>query len=345
MLNVGVVGATGYTGLELVRLLLGHVDVNLTVVTSDAEQGKRIDSIFPALRNRCDLEFAAHDSPQLASCDFVFFATPHATSMSRIPALLDEGCRVIDLSADFRIKDAAVWQDWYGIEHACPERLDKAVYGLPELYREDIKSASLVANPGCYPTAVALGLLPALVNGLINSDNIIVDAKSGVSGAGRKAAVASLHAEVSESFKAYGVSGHRHLPEILQTLRAASDDSSLNLTFVPHLLPMNRGILATIYVESVKHGAGFQEAYVDFFKTEPFVDVLPAASHPETRVVRGTNQCQIAIHDNIKESRNIVIISTIDNLVKGAAGQAIQNMNLMAGFAETSGLSALGLVP
>ena len=344
MISVGIVGATGYTGLELIRLLSLHPEVDLTVVTSNSETGKPVADVFPNLRSHCSLKFAPHEAPELAQCQLVFFATPHATAMRQVPGLLKSGCKVIDLSADFRLKDAQSWQQWYGVEHAAPALLETAVYGLPELNRETIKTASLIANPGCYPTAISLALLPLVQNGSINLADIIADAKSGVSGAGRKAAIAGLHAEVAESFKAYSVSGHRHLPEIVQTLTQAAGQN-VALTFIPHLVPMNRGILATVYAHPSDSGTNWQQLFETYYQQEPFVEVLPAGAHPATRDVRGTNQCQIAVHTGIADSQRLVVLATIDNLVKGAAGQAIQNMNLMFDFDETLGLTVPGLAP
>ncbi len=344
MINVGIVGATGYTGVELLRLLSAHKGVAVKVVTSNSEKGKAVADVFPNLRSIIDLKFVEHDSKQLNTCDLVFFATPHATAMHYVPGLLAQGCKVIDLSADFRIKDIQVWEHWYQVKHTCPDLLQSAVYGLPELNRAEIKSASLIANPGCYPTAIILALLPALKNGLINHD-IIADAKSGVSGAGRKAVLASQFSEVAESFKAYSASGHRHLPEIIQTLNFAQVDSEVNFTFVPHLVPMNRGMFATIYVIPKEQKINMQKYYDDFYTDEPFVDVMPEGSHPETRSVKASNTCRIALHPAKNESQPTVILSVIDNLVKGAAGQAIQNMNLMFEQDETEALEAPGLVP
>lgn len=347
MISVGVVGATGYTGVELLRLLSLHPEVDLKVATSNSEKGKRIVDVFPSLRSHFDLEFEEHDTEKLNSCDLVFFATPHATAMHYASGLLDQGCKIIDLSADFRLKDAIEWQQWYEEGHACPELLETAVYGLPELNREHIANAKLVANPGCYPTAITLALLPAIKHGLIDTKNIIADAKSGISGAGRKAALASQYSEVSDSFKAYSVSGHRHLPEIVQTLNVASgtNNAAVNLAFVPHLVPMNRGIFATIYVKPLNNSVAMQKLYTDFYNQERFVDVMPEGSHPETRSVRATNYCQIALHSGKEDSGTTVILSVIDNLVKGAAGQAIQNMNIMFDFAEETGLIMPGLAP
>jgi N-acetyl-gamma-glutamyl-phosphate reductase len=345
MISVGIVGATGYTGVELLRLLSVHAGVEVKVATSNSEKGKAVIDVFPSLRSTVDLEFVAHDSDQLHSCDLVFFATPHATAMYHVPKLLEQGCKIIDLSADFRIKSTDVWEHWYQVKHACPELLESAVYGLPELNREQIKGANLVANPGCYPTAITLALLPSIKNGLINVQDIIADAKSGVSGAGRKAALASQFSEVAESFKAYNVSGHRHLPEISQTLNYVQQDNNVNLTFVPHLVPMNRGIFATVYVKPTNKSVNMQKQYTDFYAQEKFVDVMPERAHPDTRSVRATNTCRIAVHPGSSESQPTVILSVIDNLVKGAAGQAIQNMNLMFGLDEGTGLRTPGLVP
>ncbi len=345
MISVGVVGATGYTGVELLRLLSTHEAVELKVATSNSEKGKAIIEVFPSLRSHIDLEFVDHDSDQLNSCDLVFFATPHATAMHYVPKLLDHGCKVIDLSADFRINKPEIWEHWYQEKHSCPELLETAVYGLTELNREKIRNANLIANPGCYPTAITLALLPAIKNGLIDTGDIIADAKSGVSGAGRKAALATQFSEVSESFKAYGVSGHRHLPEITQTLNNVLDENEVNLTFVPHLVPMNRGIHATVYVKPIDHTVAIQKHYTEFYTQEMFVDVMPEGSYPDTCSVRTTNLCRISVHPGNSGRRSVVILSVIDNLVKGAAGQAVQNMNLMFGLEEETGLVSPGLIP
>lgn len=345
MISVGVVGATGYTGIELLRLLSTHETVEIKVATSNSEKGKAVTDVFPSLRSHIDLEFVEHDSDQLNSCDLVFFATPHTTAMHYVPKLLDKGCRIIDLSADFRIKIPEIWEHWYKEKHSCPELLQTAVYGLPELNREQIRDANLIANPGCYPTAITLALLPAIKNGLIDTGDIIADAKSGVSGAGRKAALATQFSEVSESFKAYGVSGHRHLPEMTQILNNIHQENDVNLTFVPHLVPMNRGIHATVYVKPIDRTVSMQNHYTEFYAHEKFVDVMPEGSHPDTSSVRTTNLCRISVHSGNSDSRPVVILSVIDNLVKGAAGQAIQNMNIMFGLKEEMGLVSPGLIP
>jgi N-acetyl-gamma-glutamyl-phosphate reductase len=339
----GIVGATGYTGVELLRLLAGHPGVEIRCVTSRAEAGRPVTELFPSLRGALDLQFREPDVDTLGGCDIVFFATPNGTAMGMVPRLLEAGVRVIDLAADFRLRDARQWAQWYGMAHACPELLDEAVYGLPEMNRERIRGARLVANPGCYPTAVTLGLLPLVERGLAEPARLIADTKSGVSGAGRKAQVSGLLAEAADSLKAYGVGGHRHLPEIRQQLAEAAGEA-VGLTFVPHLTPMIRGIHATLYAIVADQDADLQTLYQSRYAGEPFVDVLPAGMHPETRSVRGANTCRIAVH-RPQGGDTVVVLSVIDNLVKGAAGQAVQNLNLMFGFEETAGLSRVGLVP
>ncbi len=343
MIQAGIVGGTGYTGVELLRLLIPHTDVEVTVVTSRADAGKRVDTIYPSLRGYCDLCFSAPNIDTLAECDVVFFATPNGTAMTMAEALLARGVKVIDLSADFRLKDVDEWRQWYGMEHVCPDLVAEAVYGLPEVNRETIKTARLIACPGCYPTAVQLGFLPLLKHQLINQDTLIADVKSGVSGAGRKAQLSSLMSESGESFKSYAVAGHRHLPEIRQGLQIQSQQA-VQLTFVPHLTPMIRGIHATLYGTLLDSGKNLQKIFEDFYQNEAFVDVLPEGSMADTRNVRGTNRCQIAIH-RPQNASTVVVLSVIDNLVKGAAGQAIQNMNLMFNLDETSGLTQPALYP
>ena len=341
-INVGVVGGTGYTGIELLRLLAMHPHVHLSVITSRAEAGRAVSDLFPSLRGHLDLVFSAPDDRLLQQCDLVFYATPNGVAMQSVVSLLENNVRVIDLAADFRLKNPAQWEQWYQQTHACPEVLEQAVYGLPEVNRALIKGAQLVANPGCYPTAVQLGLLPLLEKGLIQTDRIIADCKSGVSGAGRKASIGTALAEVSESISAYSVSGHRHLPEITQGLMAAAG-TSVGLTFVPHLTPMIRGIHATIYA-SARTDVDFQALYESRYKDEAFVDIMSPGSHPDTRNVKGTNTCRIAIHQP-QQGDTLVILSVIDNLVKGAAGQAVQNLNIMFGLDETVGLNHIALVP
>ncbi|MDX1696752.1 MAG: N-acetyl-gamma-glutamyl-phosphate reductase [Thiohalobacterales bacterium] len=343
MIKVGVVGGTGYTGVELLRLLVAHPDAELAVITSRSEAGRAVAELFPNLRGSCTLEFSVPDTTQLGQCDLVFFATPNGTAMTMVPELLKAGVRVIDLAADFRLARAADWEQWYGMPHACPEFLEEAVYGLTEVNREAVAGARLVANPGCYPTAVQLGLVPLLEAGIIDTGHIIADAKSGVSGAGRKAVTGTLLCEASENFKAYGVAGHRHLPEIRQGLEGVAQ-GPVGLTFVPHLTPMIRGIHATLYARLEAGDRDLQALFESRYRDEPFVDVLPAGSHPETRTVRGANHCRIAVH-RPQDADTVVVLSVIDNLVKGAAGQAVQNMNVMFGLTESTGLAGVALLP
>jgi N-acetyl-gamma-glutamyl-phosphate reductase len=342
MIKLGIVGGTGYTGVELMRLLARHPAACVQVITSRSEAGKPVAELFPNLRGMVDLVFVAPQVDSYRECDLVFFATPNTTAMSQAEELLAAGIRVIDLAADFRIKDIPTWEQWYGATHACPALVEDAVYGLPELNREAIKKARLVANPGCYPTSVTLALLPLLANGMIDPKSIIADCKSGTSGAGRKASVGTAFCEVTESVKAYGVDGHRHLPEIREVLQTV--DSNADLVFTPHLMPIIRGIHATVYADAIGSADRVQAVFEDYYRDEPFVDVMPAGSHPETRSVRGANVCRIAVH-HLAAANKYVVLSVEDNLVKGAAGQAIQNMNLMFGLDETAGLEAPGMMP
>lgn len=342
MIKVGIVGGTGYTGVELMRLLARHDGVRLSAITSRKEVGMPVSDMYPNLRGHVDLAFCDPSDGALAACDVVFFATPNGIAMQDAGPLLAKGVKVVDLSADFRIKDIATWEKWYGMQHASPDLVDRAVYGLPEINREAIKSATLIANPGCYPTAVQLGFLPLIEAGLVDTDHLIADAKSGVSGAGRKAEVGSLMCEAGDNFKAYGVAGHRHLPEIRQGLGRVAG-AEVGLTFVPHLTPLIRGIHATLYAR-LKRDVDVQALFEQRYANEHFVDVLPKGSHPETRSVRGANTCRIAVH-RPQGGDTVVILSVIDNLVKGAAGQAVQNMNLIFGLPEAQGLDIVPLLP
>ncbi len=343
MIKAGIVGGTGYTGVELLRLLAAHPEVALRVITSRSEEGTAVADMFPNLRGHLDLRFSAPDMEILKGCDVVFFATPNGTAMGMVPQLLDAGVRVVDLAADFRIRDIALWEQWYGMSHACPGAVAEAVYGLPEVNRAAIREARLVANPGCYPTAVTLGFLPLVEQGVIRTEHLVADCKSGVSGAGRKASVATLLCEVEGSFKAYAVPGHRHLPEISQNLADAAQ-GEVGVTFVPHLLPMVRGIHATLYATLKDPQVDLQALFESRYAGEPFVDVLPAGAHPETRTVRGGNVCRIAVH-RPQGGNTVVVLAVIDNLVKGAAGQAVQNMNIMFGLEEQQGLEAIPVLP
>ncbi len=342
MIRVGIVGGTGYTGVELLRLLARHPEVQITSITSRGDAGTDVAQMFPNLRGRLRLRFEDPARANLQSCDIVFFATPNGVAMEQAPALLDAGVRIIDLAADYRIRDVADWSRWYGMQHASPDWVDKAVYGLPEMNRAAIRNARLVANPGCYPTAVQLGFMPLLERGLVDPDHLVADAKSGVSGAGRKAEVATLFAEASDNFKAYAVPGHRHLPEIRQGLSAMAG-RPVGLTFVPHLTPMIRGIHATLYAR-IRAEADFQAVFAERYRDEPFVDVLPAGSHPDTRSVRAANTCRLAVH-RPQDGEVLVVLAVIDNLVKGAAGQAVQNLNIMFGLPETVGLQQIAVLP
>lgn len=343
MIKVGVVGGTGYTGVELLRLLVRHPGVQLTAITSRGEAGMPVADMFPSLRRRVDLKFVTPQDAALEQCDVVFFATPNGIAMKQAAELVAAGVRVIDLAADFRIRDIAEWEKWYGMSHAAPDLVAEAVYGLPEVNRDKIRTARVLANPGCYPTAVQLGFLPLVEAGVVELSSLVADAKSGVSGAGRKAEVHTLFAEAADSFKAYGVGGHRHLPEIRQGLVRMAGDQAVGLTFVPHLTPMIRGIHATLYGRLSKD-VDLQALFETRFAGEPFVDVMPAGSHPETRSVRASNMCRIAVH-RPQGGDTVVVLSVIDNLVKGAAGQAVQNMNIMFGFDEMQGLDIVPVSP
>jgi len=341
-IKAGIVGGTGYTGVELLRLLAQHPRVEMTVITSRSEAGMPVADMFPNLRGRVGLKFTEPSRDALSACDVVFFATPNGVAMNEARALYDAGVRLIDIAADFRIKDVALWERWYKMKHACPDLVRDAVYGLPEVNRNAIREARILANPGCYPTAVQLGFLPLLEAGIADAEYLIADCKSGVSGAGRKAEVHTLLAEASDNFKAYGVTGHRHTPEIAQGLSAMAG-RPVKLIFTPHLTPMIRGIHATLYAR-VSDARDLHALYEARYASEPFVDVLPPGSHPDTRSVRGSNVCRIAIH-RPEGSDAALVLSVIDNLVKGASGQAVQNMNIMFGLPETMGLEQIALLP
>jgi N-acetyl-gamma-glutamyl-phosphate reductase len=342
MIKAGIVGGTGYTGVELLRLLAQHPEAEITAITSRKEAGMKVAEMFPSLRGRVDLAFTTPEEAPLKSCDVVFFATPNGVAMQQTRELLEAGVKVIDLAADFRIKDIAEWSKWYGMEHACPDLVAEAVYGLPEINRDKVKGARLIANPGCYPTAVQLGFLPLVEAGVIDTSWMVADCKSGVSGAGRKAEIGALYAESSDNFKAYAVAGHRHQPEIRQGLaRMAGHD--VGLTFVPHLTPLIRGIHATLYAKLTKD-VDLQALFEQRYASEYFVDVLPAKGHPETRSVRASNLCRIAVH-RPQGGDTVVVLSVIDNLVKGASGQAVQNMNILFGLTENMGLTQIPVSP
>lgn len=354
MIKAGIVGGTGYTGVELLRLLSQHPEVRLAAITSRKEAGMPVAEMFPSLRGRVDLAFSTPDDAGLEKCDVVFFATPHGVAMAQAPALLAAGVKVIDLAADFRLQDTAMFERWYGMPHGEPALLAEAVYGLPEVNRERIRDARLIGLPGCYPTSVQLGLLPLLeaathgrAEPLVDVRTLISDSKSGVSGAGRKAEVGALLAEASDNFKAYAVSGHRHTPEIEQGLSVIAG-CPVRIQFTPHLVPMIRGIHSTIYARLRPDAldVDVQALYERRFANEPFVDVLPFGSTPETRSVRASNMVRIALHRPGSAQDDLLVILVVeDNLVKGASGQAVQVMNLMFGLDETAGLMQVPVLP
>ena len=346
MIKAGIVGGTGYTGIELLRLLSQHPQVELAAITSRKDAGTAVSAMFPSLRGRVSLAFSHPNQAPLKQCDLVFFATPNGVAMGEARALLDAGARIVDISADFRIKDVAEWERWYKVKHAAPELIAEAVYGLCEMNRDRIRGARLVANPGCYPTAVQLGLLPVVEAGAVDLDHLIADAKSGVSGAGRKLELPLMHAEAADNFTAYGLGGHRHWPEIRQGLAQAAG-REIGLVFSPHLTPMIRGVHATLYGRITRE-LDFQALYEKRYASEPFVDVMPAGSHPDTRSTRAANLCRIAVHrprERAERADTLVVLAVIDNLMKGASGQAVQNMNLMFGLPEATGLGQVAVVP
>jgi N-acetyl-gamma-glutamyl-phosphate reductase len=343
MVKIGIVGGTGYTGVELLRLLARHPQARLTAITSRKEAGMPVAEMFPSLRRAVDLKFSAPDAASLDACDVVFFATPHGVAMDTAPALVRAGVKVIDLAADFRLKDPVLFEKWYKMPHRALDLLAEAVYGLPEIHREAIKKARVIGMPGCYPTTVQLGLKPLLEHNLIDPTHLISDSKSGVSGAGRKAEIGLIYSEAADNFMSYGVAGHRHHPEIVQELRRLAGDKEVGLIFTPHLTPMIRGMQSTIYAR-ITAEADFQKLFEESYAGEPFVDVMPAGSTPDTRSVRGANTCRIAVH-RPHGGDTLMILSVIDNLTKGASGQAVQAMNIMCGLPETAGLEGIGLVP
>ena len=346
-IKVGIVGGTGYTGVELLRLLSRHPHVELKAITSRKEDGMLVSDMFPNLRGQVGLRFQTPDTAALNECDVVFFATPHGVAMSQAESLLESGVRVIDLAADFRLQNTQVFQDWYKMPHACPAVLAQSVYGLVELNRAKIAQARVVGNPGCYPTTVILGLTPLIEGGkrLVDTSHIIADCKSGTSGAGRKAAVGMLYSEAGDNFKAYGVAGHRHHPEITEQLKAVAG-GPVDVTFVPHLVPMIRGMFSTLYARILPEAldTDFQALFEKRYADETFIDVMPAGSLPETRSVRASNHLRIAVH-RPDGGDQLVVLVVQDNLVKGASGQAVQNMNLMFGLPEATGLEQVAIFP
>lgn len=349
MIKVGIVGATGYTGVELLRLLAHHPDVEISCVTSRGEAGRPVADLYPSLRGHVDLRFVEPEEADLKACDAVFFATPHGVAQAMLPELigrnLGSGPKIIDISADFRLQDRALWEQWYNQQHACPELIEEAVYGLPELNRDKIKNAQLVACPGCFPTVIQLGLIPLVEAGIVDSSQLIANAATGVSGGGRNAKVDFLFPEVSDSFKAYGIGGHRHQPEIEQTLaQVATAGQTPVVTFIPHLAPMIRGIHATLYAPLLDNARDLQELFEARYRHEPFVDVMPAGSTPSTSSVKTSNVCRLSVFKP-KGRDQVVVLGVIDNLTKGASGQAVQCFNLMFGLDETTGINQLAVMP
>ncbi|MBC3811634.1 N-acetyl-gamma-glutamyl-phosphate reductase [Undibacterium aquatile] len=345
MIKVGIVGGTGYTGVELLRLLTMHPAVELTAITSRKEDGLPVADMYPSLRGRVNLAFSSPDKAKLTECDVVFFATPHGVAMAQAQELLMAGVKVIDLAADFRMQDVAQFEKWYGIPHTCPDVLSEAVYGLPELNRDAIKTARVIGNPGCYPTTMQLGFYPLLKAGIVDATDLIADCKSGVSGAGRKAEIGILFSEASDTFKAYGVSGHRHTPETVEQLQRMTEQK-VGLLFTPHLVPMVRGMHSTLYarLNTDISNDELQVLFESTYKDEPFVDVMPFGSHPETRSTRASNMLRIALH-RPNNGKTVIVLVVQDNLVKGASGQAVQCMNLMFGLDEVTGLQHIPVLP
>jgi N-acetyl-gamma-glutamyl-phosphate reductase len=338
MYKIGIAGATGYTGVELLRILSRHPDVEIKTLTSETYKGKRVDEVFPTLRTFANQELVELGSHISEGLDILFLALPHTAAMDVVHRFLSRDCRIVDLSADYRLRNAQVFQEWYAVPHTQTELLKSAVYGLPELWRDAIKTANLVANPGCYPTSAILALAPLMQGGWIDVENIIVDSKSGVSGAGRKASQGTQYCEVNEGVSAYGAVRHRHTPEIEQEISVLAG-KELQITFTPHLMPMTRGILSTVYCRLLKETTTEKllKHYQDYYAGEPFVRILPAGQFANTRYVSGSNFCDIGLQIDHRNDR-VVVTSAIDNLVKGASGQAVQNMNIMLGLDEKTGL-------
>lgn len=345
MVKVAIAGASGYTGLELLRLLIKHPDIKITAITSEKLQGQGLQDAFPSFGGFSDLRFTSLTPAIADACDILFLALPHTTAMNQVPAFLQGNGRVIDLSADFRLKSRKIFEQWYKVPHEQKEALEQAVYGLPELHRENIRSAKLVANPGCYPTSVTLALAPLIATDWVDLDSIIADCKSGISGAGRKLSLNTQFAECNEAVSAYGLATHRHTPEIEQEISALAG-REIEVTFSPHLMPMTRGMLSTIYIDLKKNLAleDLGKHYQEFYKNEPFVRILNLGTFANTHHVVGSNFCDIGLQIDARKQR-VILTSAIDNLVKGAAGQAVQNMNIMMGFAETTALDAPGIFP
>jgi len=343
--RVGIIGATGYTGVELLRLLLHHPEVEVTALTSQKYAGLPIDQVFPSVMKYLQLTCEELNLDQVSKkTDFIFTAVPHKTAMETVPPFVQRGKKVVDLSADFRFQDPAVYERWYQ-KHTAPEWLKESVYGLPELHRKKIREARIVGNPGCYPTGALIGLIPLVEKGMISLESIVVDSKSGASGAGRDVVLESLFCEVNEGVRAYKIFEHRHTPEIEQELSQLAQ-KKVNVTFVPHLIPMDRGILTTLYVILAKKMKTEEvlNIFGQYYEKEPFVRICQKGKIPNTKNVRGSNYCDIGVKVNEGDGR-LVVVTAIDNLVKGASGEAVQNMNIMLGYPETMGLDVVPLWP
>jgi N-acetyl-gamma-glutamyl-phosphate reductase len=343
--RVGIIGATGYTGVELIRLLVNHPEIEITAITSQKYAGIPIDQVFPSLKKNLQLKCEGLIVDEISKkTDFIFTAVPHKTAMEAVPLFYRQGKKVVDLSADFRFKDAAVYERWYQ-KHTAADLLSESVYGLPELHREKIRNAKIVGNPGCYPTGALIGLIPLVKRRMISLEGIVIDSKSGISGAGRDVVLESLFCEINEGVKAYKIFEHRHLPEIEQEL-SGMVQKKVMVTFVPHLVPMDRGILTTLYLVLTKKSKTeeFLNTFEEYYQKEPFIRICPGGKLPNTKDVRGSNYCDIGVKVNESGSQ-AVVVTAIDNLVKGASGEAVQNMNIMLGFSETMGLDVLPLFP
>jgi len=346
MVRVAVVGSSGYAGGELLRILLGHKGVEVTAVTSEKSAGQHVASLFPNLGRLCNLTLEKLDPTTIANkADLVFLAVPHKAAMKTAAQFVGVGVRVVDLSADYRFRDTRVYEEWYGEEHEQPGLAHIAVYGLPELHKDEIRKAHIVGNPGCYPTGAILALAPLVKDGLVELDSLIIDSKSGVSGAGRTPGLPYHYPEANESIMAYKIGVHRHTPEIEQELTGLAGSAAI-VSFTPHLTPMNRGILTTAYakLKQYKGPDSLLKLYAKFYKDDFFVRVMGKGNYPSVSAVKGSNFCDVGLYSDLRTGR-VVVVSAIDNLVKGAAGQAVQNMNLMLGMDETEGLKHLGMFP
>ncbi len=345
MVKISIAGASGYTGLELIRLLAAHPSAELMVLTSETFQGRNVAEVFPSLRGIVDLKLRPLDDDVAKDCDVLFLALPHTAAMSKLPDYFRRDCKIIDLSADYRLKDPAAYAEWYAVTHTHPELLAQAVYGLPELHRDAIRSARFIANPGCYPTSVILALAPLFKTDWADLNSIIADSKSGVSGAGRKPSLATHYGEVNEGVRPYHLASHRHTPEMEQELSALAGEP-VRVTFSPHLIPMTRGMLSTVYInlnEAIT-AEKLVAHYRNFYKDESFIRVLNPGEFADSHHVLSSNFCDIGLTVDSRSQR-LIITSALDNLIKGAAGQAIQNMNIMLGINEKTGLMSPAIFP